>query len=224
MSLKLPDTGAEVLPDGRRMVPSAARNAGPILQVLQGLGLKGRLLEIASGAGLHAAQMAGPLRLVWQPTDVEAANFTSIRAWAAMAAAKTAEAKTAEAEILPPIRLDATQPGWAAGLGQWDAVLLVNLLHLIPEPAAETLLAELPRALAPQGTACLYGPFLRGGRATSPGDAGFDASLRAQDPAIGYKDLDWVLARLTAGGLHPEITEMPANNLMLLARQSNSNI
>lgn len=64
MSLKLPDTGAEVLADGRRMVPSAARNAGPILQVLQGLGLKGRLLEIASGSGLHAAQMAAPLGLV----------------------------------------------------------------------------------------------------------------------------------------------------------------
>jgi hypothetical protein len=34
MVLKLPDSGAEVLADGRRMVPSAARNAGPILAVL----------------------------------------------------------------------------------------------------------------------------------------------------------------------------------------------
>ena len=34
MTLKLPDTGAEVLADGRRMVPSAARNAEPILQAL----------------------------------------------------------------------------------------------------------------------------------------------------------------------------------------------
>lgn len=212
MSLKLPDTGAEVLADGRRMVPSAARNAGPILQVLQGLGLKGRLLEIASGAGLHAANMAAPLGLVWQPTDVDAANFASIRAWAA----------TAEATVLPPVLLDATQPGWAARLGVWDAVLLVNLLHLIPASAAEVVLAELPRALATSGVACLYGPFLRDGRATSEGDATFDASLRAQDPAIGYKDLDWVLARLSAGGLRVEITQMPANNLMLIARHSNS--
>ncbi len=214
MRLTLPDTGAEVFADGRRMVPSAARNAGPILQVLQGLGLKGRLLEIASGAGFHAAHMAAPLGLIWQPTDVDAANFASINAWAA-----TAGPKTAGTEVLPPLLLDATQPGWAARVGVWDAVLLVNLLHLISAPAAEVLLAELPHALAPGGTACLYGPFLRGGRATSTGDAAFDASLRAQDPSIGYKDLDWVLTRLTASGLRVEIREMPANNLMLIARQ-----
>lgn len=59
MALKRPDTGAETLPDGRRMVPSAQRNAAPILAVLVGLGLNGHLLEIASGSGLHAAEMAG---------------------------------------------------------------------------------------------------------------------------------------------------------------------
>ena len=88
--------------------------------------------------------------------------------------------------------------------------------------AAETLLTELPKALAPQGAACLYGPFLRGGRATSAGDTAFDASLRAQDPAIGYKDLDWVKDRLTAGGLAVRVIDMPANNLTLVARQSKS--
>jgi cyclopropane fatty-acyl-phospholipid synthase-like methyltransferase len=156
MSLKLPDSGAEVLPDGRRMTASAQRNAGPILQVLQGLGLKGRLLEIASGSGLHAAHMAGPLGLDWQPTDVDAANFASIRAWAA----------TSPRRILPPMVLDATRPGWSADLPPHDAVLLVNLLHLISDTAAATLLTELPGVLTPKGTACLYGPFLRDGRAT----------------------------------------------------------
>jgi hypothetical protein len=210
MTLKLPDTGAEVLADGRRMVPSAARNAEPILQALQGLGLSGRLLEIASGAGLHAAQMAGPLGLIWQPTDVEPGNFASIRAWAA----------TSEAAIQPPIHLDATEAGWAARLGVWDAVLLVNLLHLIPERAAATLLGELGAALAPGGTACLYGPFLRDGQATSPGDAAFDASLRAQDAAIGYKDLAWVTGQLGKAGLSCDVLPMPANNLLLVVRHS----
>ncbi len=214
MTLKLPDTGAEVLPDGRRMVPSAMRNAGPILQALQGLGLRGRLLEIASGSGLHAAQMAGPLGLIWQPTEVEPANFASILAWSA----------TVEAAIEPPLLLDATEPGWAARLGVWDAILLVNLLHLIPTPAAELLLCEIPLALAPGGRACLYGPFLRDGLATSPGDAAFDASLRAQDPAIGYKDLGWVMARLGAGGLTVETREMPANNLLLIGQKLNSRL
>jgi len=210
MTLKLPDSGADTLPDGRRMVPSAARNAEPILQALQGLGLRGRLLEIASGSGLHAAQMAGPLGLIWQPTEVEPANFASITAWSA----------TTDAAIQPPIHLDATEAGWAARLGAWDAVLLVNLLHLIPEPAASTLLAELGTALAPGGTACLYGPFLREGLATSPGDAAFDASLRAQDPAIGYKDLAWVMGQLGKAGLSCDILPMPANNLLLVVRHS----
>lgn len=208
MTLRLPDTGAAVLPDGRRLVRSADRNAAPILEVLQGLGLTGRLLEIASGAGLHAARMAGPLGLIWQPTDVDPANFASIRAWSA----------TSAAAILPPVLLDATQPGWAGTLGRWDAILLVNLLHLIPAAAVETLLAELAHALAPQGTACLYGPFLRDGQPTSPGDAAFDASLRAQDPAIGYKDLAWVTGLLSAAGLVVDVVPMPANNLMLIAR------
>ena len=214
MSLRLPDSGAETLPDGRRMPPSAARNAEPILQVLQGLELRGRLLEIASGSGLHSAHLAGKLGLIWQPTDVDPANFASIAAWAAVS----------DATILPPLLLDATAAGWAARLGQWDAILLVNLLHLISDAAAETLLVELPQALAPGGTVCLYGPFLRGGQPTSEGDAAFDASLRAQDASIGYKDLAWVQDRLAAAGLAVAVTEMPANNLMLVARHSNSTI
>ncbi|WP_103258524.1 DUF938 domain-containing protein [Tabrizicola aquatica] len=209
MALKLPDSGAEILADGRRMVPSAARNAGPILEVLQGLALKGRLLEIAAGSGLHAAVMAGPLGVEWQPTEVDPGNFGSIRAWAAEGGGR----------ILPPVQLDATAPGWGAGIGLWDAVLLVNLLHLIPRTAARVVLAEAAQALAPGGTLCLYGPFLREGRATSEGDAAFDRSLRAQDPAIGYKDLDWVLGLLAEAGLAARVVEMPANNLMLLARR-----
>ena len=63
----------------------------------------------------------------------------------------------------------------------------------------------------------IYGPFLREGLTTSPGDAAFHASLRAQDPAIGYKELDWVSDRLTAAGLTLHCQAMPANNLALVA-------
>ena len=192
------------------MVPSAARNAGPILDVLRGLGLQGRLLEIASGSGLHAAAMAGELGLDWQPTDLEPGNFASIRGWAGVSTGTIRE----------PVLLDATVPGWAARMGRWDAVLLVNLLHLIPSAAAETVLAEVAQALAPGGTFCLYGPFLRGGQPISPGDAAFDASLRAQDPEIGYKDLDWVLGVLARQRLVTRIVDMPANNLMLLSKHA----
>ncbi|MCE6959743.1 DUF938 domain-containing protein [Cereibacter sphaeroides] len=211
MSLRLPDSDAPESPDGRRHAPSAERNAEAILAVLQAEAPKGRLLEIASGTGQHAARFARALpALDWQPSDLDPGNLRSIAAWRAHAAAPNLRA---------PIVLDAARPGWSAD-HRADAILIVNLLHLIPEPAAATVLAEAAAALLPCGRLFLYGPFLRDGRATSEGDAAFDASLRAQDPDVGYKDSRWVEERLAAAGLVSRWTSMPANNLMLVARRT----
>jgi len=208
VSLGLPDSAAEVLPDGRRMVTSAERNLAPILGVLREEAVSGRLLEIASGSGLHAARMAEALPGVdWQPSDVDAGHFRSITAWAAVS----------KGQIRQPVLVDAARAGWAGKLGRYDAVLVVNLLHLIPATGAEVLLAGLAEVLVPGGVALIYGPFLRDGQATSPGDAAFDASLRVQDPKIGFKDLCWVEGRLREAGFAVMQREMPANNLMLVA-------
>ena len=209
MSLKLPDSGAAVTPDGRRHAPSAARNAAPILEVLRReLPLTGRLLEIAAGTGQHAAEFAAAFPGIdWQPSDGDKANLPSIRAWAAAA------------NLRAPVVLDAAQPGWAATWRPLDAVLVVNLLHLIAAPAVAVLLAEASAALGPGGVVLIYGPFLRDGRATSDGDAAFDASLRAQAPDIGYKDVAAVVAELRGHGLRVVRHDMPANNLMLVARK-----
>ncbi|TKA94591.1 DUF938 domain-containing protein, partial [Cereibacter changlensis] len=189
---------------------SAERNAEPILALLQAEGLSGRLLELASGTGQHAARFAAALpRLDWQPSDLEPANLVSIEAW-------RAQAKVAN--LRPPVLLDAARPGWSTEWQGLDAILLVNLLHLIPTPAAATVLAEAAHALSPGGKLLLYGPFLRDGKTTSEGDAAFDANLRAQDAAIGYKDLAWVTRHLAEAGLAARVREMPANNLMLVAR------
>lgn len=210
MTLRLPDSGAGVTPDGRRHAPSAERNAGAILSVLcEVLPERGRMLEIAAGTGQHAAAFAAALPgWEWQATDADPANLASIAAWAAQVGAPN---------LPPPVVLDAARPGWSGDWPARDAVLIVNLLHLITERAAATVLAEAAAALAPGGRLCLYGPFLRDGQATSPGDAAFDASLRAQDPAIGYKDADWARARLAEAGLRVTCREMPANNLMWIA-------
>ena len=204
----LPDSGAPLI-GARRTAPSASRNLAPILEVLDHhLPPEGRALEIASGTGQHVAAFAARFAGIhWQPSDVNPDNLPSIAAWCA-----------GLSNVAPPIVLDACAPGW--GQGDWTTIHLTNLLHLIPEAAAHTLLGEIARGLAPGGLALLYGPFRREGRLVSDGDKAFDASLRAQNPAIGYKDVEWVEATLTQSGLHLLARiEMPASNLMLLARQ-----
>lgn len=211
--LNLPDT-ASIAHGGegaRLHAPSAERNAGPICDLLAHHAPEaGRALEIASGTGQHVVALADRLPgLDWQPSDPDPERRASIDAWA-----------EGHARIAPAIALDACTPGWSAQHGAQDLILCVNLLHLIPEPAARTLIAEVAQALAPGGLFILYGPFLRDGETTSEGDARFDASLKAQDATLGYKD-DWdVIDWLHEGFLElVQVIEMPANNLAFVARR-----
>ena len=213
--LNLPDNAsvAEAGTDGRMYAPSAARNIPHIRELLaQFAPASGRALELAAGTGEHAVALARHLPgLDWQPTDVDPARLRSIDAHATDAGL---------ANLRAAITLDATTPGWAGAHGEQDMIVLVNLLHLISTPEAQTLVREAAQALSPGGVLFVYGPFLRDGEATSDGDARFDASLRAQDPAIGFKD-DWeVIDWLHAAGLEMSaVVEMPANNLALIARK-----
>lgn len=207
-NLQLPDAPeAEV--DGRMSAPSALRNREVIAQALQHLAPQdGRALEIASGTGEHVIHLAETMpKMNWHPTDLDEARLRSIAAWVS---------RSGLPNIHPPKHLDAAAAGWAAREEPFDLILTVNLLHLISDSEVATILTETAQALAPQGVAIIYGPFLRDGTATSEGDARFDASLRAQDPLIGYKDVARVSAQLQAAGLTlVERLEMPANNLML---------
>lgn len=198
---------------GRLHAPAAERNAEPILSLLRHHGPgRGRVLELASGTGQHAIYFARALPgLDWQPTEMDPERLASIDAWAAGEGLPN---------LRPAIRLDATLPGWSADHGGQDLIVLVNLLHLIPEPAARALFSEAAQALTPGGRVILYGPFLRDGETTSDGDARFHAALTAQDPAIGYKDdfdvIDWLH---DAGLSFVDLVEMPANNLAFVAEK-----
>lgn len=211
--LDLPDSGAPQRGD-KRHAPSAARNLEPIAAVLaMHLPASGSVLEIASGTGEHACAFAARFpSLHWQPSDIDPACRASIRAHAA------------EAELpnlSDPVALDAAHPGWAGRLGRWEAILLVNLLHLIAEEETTTLLSEAARALVPGGRLFIYGPFRRAGELVTEGDRAFDASLRAQDPRIGYKEVETVRQRLRDAGLSEvECIDMPAGNLTLVHRAS----
>jgi len=204
---KLPDPS----PDARLSAPATRRNLDPIRAVLLAHAPKtGRALELAAGTGEHSVAFAHALPgLAWQPTDIDATRLASIAAWAAHCGPETMRA---------PIPLDAGKPGWSDRHGPVELILLVNLLHLISTRAATTVLTEIALALAPGGTAFIYGPFLRNGHPTSAGDARFHDSLRAADPATGYKDLAWVQDGL--GPLSVQVATMPANNLMLIARKA----
>ena len=72
------------------------------------------------------------------------------------------------------------------------------------------------RLLAEDSRLFVYGPFKRGGSHTAPSNAQFDATLRAQDPEWGVRDVGDLNELAQENGLAPAIiTPMPANNLVL---------
>ena len=211
----LPNTAsiAEQGNGAKLVAPSATRNAGDISALLADFApAEGHALELASGTGQHMAVFAAAIPgLHWQPTDVEAARLTSIDAYAA---------SSGVTNIAPARHLNATAPGWAAKETGKALIVVVNLLHLISQAEADCLITEAAQALAPDGRLVIYGPFMRAGELTSPGDESFHASLTGHDPEIGYKDDFDTLDRLQAAGLKIlAVVEMPANNLALVTEK-----
>ena len=199
---------ADEASDGRRTAPAALRNVGPLIETLRGrLPSQGRVLEVASGTGQHAAAFAAAFSaLEWIPSDVDPGQRSSISAW---------RRESGLENLAEPLALDVAEP-WPVVRGHVQAVVTVNLLHLIPEPFVARLFEEASSALSDGGHISIYGPFLRGSSYASEGDRTFDASLRARDPAIGYKSVEDISEAALAAGLTPAATDaMPANNLLL---------
>ena len=211
----LPETAsqAERHEDGRLFAASAERNKGPIADLLRHHGLtKGRALEIAAGTGQHAVHIAQSFPdLDLFPTDPDPERRISIDAWAKVSNLPN---------LHPAMPLDAFSAGWHIEHPNNAVILVVNLLHLISEAEARTLVAEAAQALAEGGTLVIYGPFLRDGETTSEGDARFHAQLQEQSPLIGYKDdfdvIEWMQEYFLT---LVNVVEMPANNLAILARR-----
>lgn len=195
--------------DPRRHAPAAARNRDPILAALRRvLPRRGLVLEVASGSGEHCTHFAAALPdLDWQPSDPDPANRASIDAWCAG---------------LPNTRaalaLDATDQAWPPARA--EAVLCINMIHIAPWAATLGLLAGAARVLGAGAPLVLYGPYRRAGIATAPSNEAFDASLRAQDPRWGLRELEEVAAEAARRGFGaPEVAEMPANNLIVVMRK-----
>jgi len=201
-------------PDGRLYSPNFANNYAPIRDALGALlaGRCGTVLEIGSGTGHHVAHYALEIpRLAWVPSDISPEHLASIAAWGATLGC---------ANLAAPLHLDAAAD-WAGdpavrALGSLAAVLCCNVIHIAPWAVTEGIVRGAGRALAPGAPLIIYGAFRRGGRHVSESDAGFDAALRAENPAWGVRDLDEVAALAAEAGLGPaRLTAMPRNNLLV---------
>jgi SAM-dependent methyltransferase len=192
----------------RRFADAAARNTGPILEVLRGvLPERARVLELGSGTGQHAIAIASALPGIdWQPSDPSPEARASIGAWIE---------DEGVANVRPPIDLDATRRPWPIE-GALDAVIAINVVHISPWEVACAIVQEAAARLRPGGVLVLYGPYFVDGEATESNRA-FDRSLRARDPSWGVRELRDVQAIAAASGFaaRPPVA-MPANNLTLV--------
>jgi hypothetical protein len=199
-------------PANAKSSPSTSRNRGPIQEVLKAcLPDAGVVLEIAAGAGEHAAVYAAAFpNLHWQPTDPDSEALTSIAAW---------RDHVALPNLRPPLRLDASDPDrWP--VGHADAIVNINMIHISPWMAAEGLFAGAGRLLPRGGALLVYGPYIERDVETAPSNLAFDASLKSRNPAWGIRRLDEVTALAGRHGLGLfERVEMPANNLALVFRK-----
>jgi hypothetical protein len=199
------------LPPAARIAPATARNRDPILAVLRRvLPPAGTVLEIASGSGEHAVYFAAGLpHLAWQPTDADPTALASIAAHREMATA---------ANLLPPLRLDVHEVPWPVSRN--EAVVCINMIHIAPWTAAQALMAGAAELLAPGAVLFLYGPFMEGRGHTAPSNAAFDASLKAQNPTWGVRDLSDVRRLADEHGFDfVERVAMPANNLSVVFKR-----
>ncbi len=197
--------------DGRLYAPAVARNADALLEAIQPfLPGSGTVLEIASGTGEHAVKFAAAApQLTWQPTDIDPERLASIRAWTKA---------TGAANVAEPRAYNAITQAWQGEAVQ--GVFLANLIHLISKDDTERLLGHMADALSAEGLALIYGPFLRGTAYASEGDERFDASIQAQMPEAGYKDIGWIEQCLREHGLdRVDRIDMPANNLLTVWRR-----
>lgn len=196
----------------RRSAPAALRNREPIAEVLTDwLPNRGLVLEVASGTGEHAVYFAQRFpNLEWQPSDVHPDALASIAAWRDEAGLPN---------LRPPLALDAAARDWP--IGNADALLSINMVHISPWASALGLIEGAARLLPAGGPLILYGPWLKDDIETVDSNVAFDRDLRSRDPEWGLRRVEDFAAAADERGLRLHDTRaMPANNLMLLLRRS----
>ena len=199
-----------------RELASADRNRDDILSVLTGfVPDEGSILEVASGAGQHAAHFAAAFApMVWQPSEYDPERIEVMRSRFKCLSL---------ANLRDPVLLDVSAETWPVETN-WTGLPIrmiynVNMIHIAPWSVCLGLLAGAARILPDDGVLFLYGPFIRDGAFTSAGNEAFDISLRARNPEWGLRDLSKVCESAFALGLTLDrVVDMPVNNLSVVFR------
>ena len=122
--------------------------------------------------------------------------------------------------VTPPIELDVlTSPDPEF---EFDAVFSANTAHIMGIEAVQAMFSLIGRRMAPGGRFCLYGPVNEHGKFTSASNENFHRSLQSQDPAMGIRDLEYLVELANRAGLR-KIRQyaMPANNQVIVWAQEN---
>lgn len=203
--------------DDRLQSTTFERNCPPIIATLSPWlrSRAGAVLEIGSGTGQHAGAFALAFpNLDWWPSDPDKLHRTSISAWRSKLALPTRD----------PLNIDAASD-WAQlsairQLGPLSAVISLNVIHISAFDVTRGIIAGAAQTLEPNGLLIFYGPFCENGAHTGPGNAAFDAGLRAENPQWGVRDTDEISDLAKNSGLDFAALEiMPAGNRLLIFRK-----
>ncbi|HYQ81082.1 MAG TPA: DUF938 domain-containing protein [Anaeromyxobacteraceae bacterium] len=197
---------------GKRHAPAALANRDALLSALRPfLPEAGTVLELGSGTGEHAVFLARHLpHLAVQPSDPDPEARESIAAWSGEAGLPN---------LRPPLNLD-------LGLSTWwrqraEAVLCVNVLHLLPPGAGEALVAGAARVLPPGGPLCVYGPFRQAGVAAPPRLEALERQLRAAGPHLSVPAAEALERAGRLAGLEPAArVDLGQGDLLLVLRHA----
>lgn len=212
----------------KRESPSAERNKEPIAQVLHTVWPSDDaasppvVLEIASGAGVHAVYLAQRLpHAAYYPTDPDPSALASIAAY-------TAELPAESHRIQSPQKLTLDQNGVVPEdspvindylPSTLDVILCINMVHISPWSATIGLFKLASQKLPSGGILYLYGPYRVQGTCVES-NVQFEQWLQTQDPRYGIRNLEDVVDLAATLQLKLfKTVEMPANNLSVIFRK-----
>ena len=187
----------------KRFAEACDRNQAPILAVLKEvMPDRGKVLEIGSGTGQHAAYFSHFLpSLTWQPSDLADA-LPSIEAW---------RKESCAPNLNSPIVIDLL--GNNEDLSRVDAIVCINIVHIVAWTGVERLFSIAANILESKGVLYFYGPYRYPDRTLEPSNVAFDRWLKEHNPVSGIRDYPAVESLAESSGFTlGGDRSMPSNN------------